>query len=123
MVIRTLNRVTKPRKNSNSEHNPHKSHPDKYYRSIWADRQLWEILEMIAEIERTTPQVAAIHLLRDAAQQYIEEGIQHENETRELIKTKMIPYKPPGRFIKVLRGYLAKHGVENPRIDNHYPSI
>ena len=78
---------------------------------------------MIAEVERKTPQATAIYLLTGAARQYIEEGLQVENQTREMIKDKLIPYKKPGRFIRILRGYLAQHGEKNPHIDNGYKVI
>ena len=123
MVMRSLRHIIKPHKRPKFVNNPHKRNPDKYFRSIWVSKKLWEIIEMLAEVERKTPQAAAIYLLEGAARQYIEEGLQVENKTRELMKDKLIPYKKPSRFIRILRAYLAKHGEKNPRIDNGYKLI
>ncbi len=41
---------------------------------------------MIAELENTTLQIAAIELIKSAAHQYIHYGIDEDNETKQVIR-------------------------------------
>ena len=119
MVMRSIKKMIGPHKRAN----PHKRMPEEYHKAIWLPKKLYQDIEMLAEFEKKSVRKTGIEMLEFAVKAYIEPRIAEENQARMLIQKGLLPYKPPGPFIKFMRKYMEEHGIKNPRIDEGYKVI
>ena len=97
--------------------------PKDYYKPVYLPQYLYEDMEMIAELERKNIRQTVIGFLNLDVKYYMERHMDQEAETRRLMQAKLIPYKPPGPWLQMMRKYLERHGIENPRTDKGYKVV
>jgi hypothetical protein len=87
--------------------NPRIRYPDAYYKQIFFDKRMFDGIELVAKIERTTKKKAARVLIERGFSSYMGEKLKIANAIREL------EGKPKAtRFILQLRRFAKERGMD-----------
>ena len=91
--------------------NPHTRYPDAYYGRIAFDKRLFQGIELVAKIERTTKKHAAEELMKAGLSSYMGEKltqyIESERAAREFHQKMQY-----NRFIYIIRQYARERGYD-----------
>ncbi|MFC2036198.1 hypothetical protein ACFLUJ_08805 [Chloroflexota bacterium] len=96
---------------------PHKKFPDQYYKNVWLSKKLHNGIQIVSNIEGISNKAAVDMLLGSGISRYIGEilkkHIEYKAANRE--RAEWVKQIATLKDIKVIRKYLAKHGVSEYR--------
>jgi predicted house-cleaning noncanonical NTP pyrophosphatase (MazG superfamily) len=91
--------------------NPHTRYPDEYYGRVAFNKQMFDGIELIAKIERTTKKKAARLLLEEGFKNYIGQKLREDIKVE--IAAEELRQKPEAtRFIIELRKFAKERGMK-----------
>ena len=96
---------------------PHKRLPDEYHRNVWLSKKMHTGVEIIASIEGVSNKAATNMLIGSGISRYLAELLQKHIENERLNREGSKGTEPVAtlRGIKLLRKYLAEHGMSEYR--------
>jgi hypothetical protein len=90
---------------------PQKKYPEEYYKQFWIPRIMYEDLEAMARLQKTSVRKAVLAALDFGITNYFLPRIRAEMSARTFVKGGVLDYRKPGPFINEMGEYLKRHGV------------
>ena len=95
----------------------HQRFPDKYYKSVYINKELFNGIELVAMIEGISKKKAVELLLETGFSDYmggkLKEHVENERRIKEL-NLQRHPY--PTRFVRRLRQFCKERGIDTKKI-------
>ncbi|MFC1957996.1 hypothetical protein ACFLVQ_00305 [Chloroflexota bacterium] len=115
--IRSHKRSIKRLFGAKSRPSPHKRLPNEYFKNVWLTKKMHTGVEIIAKIERMSNKAATNMLVESGISRYLAELLKRhaENEVANRERVDGTDVIVTAQGIKVLRKYLAEHGLSEYR--------
>ncbi len=91
--------------------------PDAYYKHVYINKKMYQGVEIIARIERTSIKEATDLLLASAISQYMgEKLLEHIKNEKEIKELNLQRHPYPPRFVREVRKLCKERSIDNRKI-------